>query len=165
MATPRNFCSYAPPRRADALRSALAAFADASAIGTTVLQIKEIPARPSEFDGKICLFDLAEGVGKPEICERLRAFGDIVSYEEGAGYTPAILRFKTHEAALTAKHAASELKSLCGGVDALYNERSYDGRKGEEGLDDDNGRGWCAPSYRTALPRPLISRPPAERAI
>ena len=50
------------PRLAHARRW-LWALADASAIGTTVLQIPEIPVRPSEFDGALCLFDLAEGVG------------------------------------------------------------------------------------------------------
>ena len=34
----------------------------ASAIGTTVLQLKEIPSRPKEYDGALCLFDLAAGV-------------------------------------------------------------------------------------------------------
>ena len=118
--------------------------ADASAIGTTVLQIKEIPPRPAEFDGKLCLFGVAEGVGEVQVREALQAFGDIVSYEAGAGATPAIVRFSKHDAAVAARRAASELTHLCGGVDMLYNERSYDGRTGKEGLDDDDGRGWCA---------------------
>ena len=118
---------------------------DASAIGTTVLQIKEIPPRPAEFDGKLCLFGVAEGVGEVQVREALGAFGDIVSYEAGAGATPAIVRFSKHDAAVCAvKHAASELTGICDAVDTLYNERSYDGRTGEEGLRDDNGRGWCA---------------------
>ena len=115
---------------------------DASAIGTTVLQIKEIPERPAEFDGAICLFGLAQGVGESEICERLQAFGVIVSYEAGAGSTPAIARFSTHASAVAAKRAASELVDLCAGIDTLYNERSYDGHRSEQSLDDDNGRGW-----------------------
>ena len=32
----------------------------ASAIGTTVLQLKEIPPRPSSFDGALCMFGLAK---------------------------------------------------------------------------------------------------------
>ena len=115
----------------------------ASAVGTTVLQIKEIPVRPSEFDGAICLFGLVEGVGEREVREQLQVFGNIVSYEAGAGSTPTIVRFAKHDVALAAKHAASKL-TICGGIDTLYNERSYDGRVEEEGLDDDNGRGWCA---------------------
>ena len=131
-------------RRAHTLRSLFDLWtADASAIGTTVLQIKEIPERPAEFDGALCLFDLAEGVGEPDIREKFQMFGGIVSYEAGAGKTPAVVRFSTHEAALAAKRAASTLTSLCGGIDTLYNECSYDGR---EDLADDNGRGW----YRAA---------------
>ena len=118
----------------------VAVCADASAIGTKVLQIKEIPERPAEFDGAICLFGLAEGVGEYAICEWLQAFGVIVSYEAGAGATP--VRFSTHSSAVAAKRAASELVDLCAGIDTLYNERSYDGRTGNERLDDDNGRGW-----------------------
>ena len=34
----------------------------ASAIGTTTLQLKEIPPRPKEFDGAMCLFGVAAGV-------------------------------------------------------------------------------------------------------
>ena len=116
--------------------------ADASAIGTTVLQIKEIPPRPSEFDGATCLFELVEGVEERGVREQLKTFGSIESYEPGAGATPTIVRFSTHNAALAAKHAASTLTSLCGGIDTVYNERSYDGRHGDAGLDDDDGRGW-----------------------
>ena len=70
------------------------------------------------------------------------------------------MRFATHEEALTVKWkavaAAASCTTLedaaaavavalglqCGGVDTWYNERSYDGRKGKDGRDDDNGRGW-----------------------
>ena len=34
----------------------------ASAIGTTVLQLKAIPPRPPAFDGALCLFGLGEHV-------------------------------------------------------------------------------------------------------
>ena len=67
---------------------------------------------------------------------------------------PAIVRFSTHHAAITAKRAAP--LSICGGVDTLYNERSYDGRKGEEGLEDDEGRGWCC--FESAVSSELIAR-------
>ena len=53
------------------------------------------------------------------------------------------MRFSTHEAARKARREAAELTSIAGGVDTEYNERSYDGRTGEEERDDDDGRGWC----------------------
>ena len=54
---------YQRPRteaQQEAFHCALKVMGDAyaSAIGTTVLQLKEIPPRPSHFDGALCLFDL-----------------------------------------------------------------------------------------------------------
>ena len=109
-----------------------------------MLQIKEIPTRPSEFDGALCLFGVAEGVGEAAIRRKLRKFGVIKSYETGAGSTPAVVRFSEHHSALAAKQAASVLTGLCADADTLYNERSYDGRQKEKGFEDDNGRGWYA---------------------
>ena len=111
-----------------------------SAIGTTVLRLKEIAARPAEHDGAICLFDLVEGVGEAAIRTALERFGTIVSIDTGA--SPVVVRFSTHEAARAARRAAAELVNIAGGVDTVYNERSYDGRRGEAGRDDDDGRGW-----------------------
>jgi hypothetical protein len=111
----------------------------ASAIGTTILQIKEIPERPADFHGALCLFTLAQGVDETTIRAELERFGSIQDCKLG-GWPSAIVYFSTHEAAVAAKRAAP--LSICEGVDTLYNERSYDGRKGEAGRDDDEGRGW-----------------------
>ena len=113
----------------------------ASAIGTVVLQLKEIPQRPTEFDGAVALFGLAAGVDESKIREALIPFGVIESCQMG-GWPECIVRFTTHESALRAKRAAAELKHIAAGVDTLYNDRSYDGRKGEAGREDDDGRGW-----------------------
>ena len=91
-------------------------------------------------------------------------FGDVVSYEAGAGQTPAVVRFSTHDAALAAKRAASTLTSLCAGIDTLYNERSYDGRHGAEGLDNDHGRGWCA-EQRMSFPPSFSSTQPGAPVL
>ena len=107
-----------------------------------MLQIKEIPICPEEFEGALCLFDLAEGIGESEI-RAFEGLGNIVSYEVAAGSTPFIVRFSTHAAAVAvAASPSSDLKSRCSGVCTQYNERSYDGREGQEGLEDDHGRGW-----------------------
>ena len=138
--------------------------ADASPIGTTVLQIREIPARPVDFEGALCLFAVVDGVGESTICKRLEAYGRIVKYEAAEGSTPAIVRFSDHNAALAAKRAAPELRGLCGAIDTLYNERSYDGRKGEEGREDDDGRGWCALAPRADAAAPVHTRLPPQPA-
>ena len=72
----QTFCLLRATTRIDALR--FATFVDASAIGTTVLQIKEIPARPSEFDGAICLFELVEDVEERDVRQQLKKFGSIM---------------------------------------------------------------------------------------
>ena len=112
----------------------------ASVVGTTVLQLKEIPPRPKEFDGAICLFDLASGQDEAAIRAGLQVFGEIRSCD--LTVDPVTVCFATQAAALNAKH--SELPSgFCAGIDTQYNERSYDGRRDDEsGRDDDDGRGW-----------------------
>ena len=89
------------------------------------------------------MFDLVKDTDETVIRAALSEYGEIVSvrFEVGA-WPPAIVRFATHEAARGARRAAAELKHVAGGVDTLFNERSYDGRRGEEGRDDDDGRGW-----------------------
>ena len=51
----------------------------ASAVGTTVCQIKEIPPRPADFDGKLCLFAPAKGVDEGMIRTAFGGFGEIVA--------------------------------------------------------------------------------------
>ena len=114
----------------------------ASAVGTTVLQLKEIPPRPKEFDGALALFSLADGVDEAKIRAAFSRFGVVESVEIRDSQPPAIVRLSTHEAALTAIKAGAP-EGICDGIDTLYNERSYDGRKDKEELDDDTGRGWC----------------------
>ena len=113
----------------------------ASAIGTTVLQIKEIPKRPKEYDGALALFGLKVS-DESSIRQAFEEYGTVVSCEVG-GHPEAKVFFSTHEAALHAKESASKLVHICGGIDTLYNDRSYDGRSGEAGRDNDDGRGWC----------------------
>eukprot|EP00900_Chrysochromulina_parva_P027515 jgi/Chrpa1/9398/Chrysochromulina_OHIO_Genome00015588-RA len=127
----------------------------ASAIGTTVLQLKELPPRPPEYDGKLCLFDLAPGVDGAAIKGALESHGDIKSCTLGR-FGSMTVCFTTHAAAKAAKRAAAQLAHIAGGVDTLFNERSYDGRHGEAGLDDDEGRGWCV--FESAVSGELILR-------
>ena len=64
-----------------AFKDALNVMADvyASAVGTTVLQLKEIPPRPARFDGVLCLFGLTVSADEAVIREALGCFGEITS--------------------------------------------------------------------------------------
>ena len=129
------------PEEEASFKRALKAMADmyASAVGTTVLQLKEIPPRPQAFDGRLCLFRLKPGVNEEAIRD---AFGEVGLARCSLGDDPPTLLFPSHEAALRAKEVGRWSK-LCEGVDTLYNERSYDGRhSGDGGRSEDNGRGW-----------------------
>jgi len=106
----------------------------ASAVGTTVLQIKEIPPRPTTFDGKLCLFGPGKDVGEAEVRSALERFGTITTVVDRRielGRDEIAVHFTTHQAVLDA--VAADLKTdLWKGLGALYNDRPYD------------ERGWCA---------------------
>ena len=127
----------------------------ASAVGLRVLQMKEIPPRPQEFDGRVCLFSLKEGVDTEKIKSALKRFGTVVDCDMNRD--PVVVTFASHEEALSAVEAGSP--DLCDGMDTQYNERSYDGRVGEVGRRDDDGRGWCALFASFSSIPPLLSTP------
>jgi hypothetical protein len=99
------------------------------------------------------------GVGEASLRTALERFGEIVNVD--LSESPALVRFSTHEAARAAARGASELNLIAGGIATLYNERSYDGRRGEAGRDDDDGRG----SGESRAHPPLPSAPPTLRAL
>lgn len=117
----------------------------ASAIGTTTLQIKEIPPRPQAYNGLLSLDILAEDADESTIRSGLVGSGVVAADEiKSCEVTKrsATVRMATHEAALRIKRAAARLTDLCEGIDTVYNERSYDGRKSAKGREDDTGSGW-----------------------
>ena len=145
----------------EAFGRALRVMADvyASAVGTTVLQVKEIPPRPKDHDGALCLFGLVGGADEAAIRAALVRFGEIETVELKS--KTAIVWFTSHAAAVEAKQVPPP-NWLCEALDLLYNERSYDGRsKGDGGRSDDGGRGWCA--LPTELPSPLGVAQPLPR--
>jgi hypothetical protein len=113
----------------------------ASAVGTTVLQSREIPPRPMAFDGALCLFGLKPTTGEAAVRTTLGSFGTLVAFEPTRN--PPVARFASHEAALAAKRAGP-WPELCDGVDTLYNERPYD------------ERGWCV--FENAVSYELLAR-------
>jgi len=94
----------------------------ASILATTVLQIEEIPPRPAEFDGVVCLFKLSANVDENMVRAALISFGTIESCD--LGRTPPIVRFASHASAVAAKNAGAP-PGLCEGLDTLYNETPY----------------------------------------
>ena len=104
----------------------------ASAIGTTVLQLKEIPERPAEYDGQLALYELAQ-TSEAQIRAAFESYGTITKVELGGGHPPAIVHFTTHAAA---EKAAAAGAPVCKGQSALFNELPYD------------EKGWCVPRPR-----------------
>ena len=51
----------------------------ASAVGTTVMQLKEIPKRDATYDGYVCIFGLK--VDEEWLLATLRSFGEITSVD------------------------------------------------------------------------------------
>jgi hypothetical protein len=94
----------------------------ASILATTVLQIEEIPPRPAEFDGVVCLFELTSNADESVVRAALIRFGTIESCD--LSRSPAIVRFALHESAVAAKDAGAP-PDLCAGLDTLYNETPY----------------------------------------
>ena len=94
----------------------------ASILATTVLQIEEIPPRPAEFDGMVCLFKLSANVDENKVRAALKRFGTVKSCD--LSRSPPIVRFASHLSAVKAKEAGA-WPGLCEGLDTLYNETPY----------------------------------------
>ena len=114
----------------------------ASAIGTTMLQLKEIPRRPPKFDGALCLFGIRDGVDEFAIRAAFSSIGHEVDDCDCAG-DRATVRFATRLVALEAK-AHGPPAAICTAIDFQYNERGYD------------ERGWC--TFEEAVSDELIVR-------
>lgn len=112
----------------------------ASAVGTTVLVLKDIPQRPPQFDGSICIGKPDKAVDSTLLHQVFGTFGTIINYD--LSREPATLRFTMHDAAIRA--AEANAPALCEWIAIEYNERDYD------------TRGWyvaCSECYQ-ADPRP-----------
>ena len=125
---------YQPPRSEEqnaAFSRALGAMGDlyASPVGTTVLQIKEMPPRPAEYDGLLCI-EGAQCESGEELIVELQQFGVIESYSAGTNAEYRV-KFKVHR---DAERAAAEAPKLGVCKKAFIAFRDYDA------YDD---RGWC----------------------
>ena len=109
-----------------------------------VLRLREVPPRPAQFDGALCLFDLDADADEAAVRTALGGFGTIVSCNLQGRYKT--VRFALHENALalranvvaltaecsTSTEAAAAIADALGlrfaAVDTLYNERPYEER-------------------------------------
>lgn len=109
----------------------------ASAVGTTVLQLKEIPERPAEFEGLLTCNQLQEPANTTDatlaemITLMLAPYGQVQSCDLSTDEPRnALVRFASHMEAAAAQARASHAH-LCAWIALKYNERPYD------------ERGWC----------------------
>jgi hypothetical protein len=91
----------------------------ASILATTVLQIEEIPLRPAEFDGVVCLFKLSAHVDENKVRAALIGFGTIKSCD--LSHSPPIVRFASHLSAVKAKEVG--VSGMC--TPQLRTERAW----------------------------------------
>ena len=121
---------YQHPRSAaeeKAFKRALKVMGDlyASAVATTVLQLKEIEPRPAEYDGMLCLGELTESANENAVGVIFSPFGTIINFEPGTN--PARLTFSEHASAVHAA-AADTPNSICSFVCVTWNDRAYTNR-------------------------------------
>ena len=104
----------------------------------SVLQIKDIPRRPAEYDGLLCLGGIQEGTDEKMITVALQGFGEIedcMPPDQSASLYR--VKFKDHSAAEEATKAPKVDGLKYDYASLAYNSRPYD--------DIDSGgegRGW-----------------------
>ena len=112
--------------------SALTVMADlyASAVGTSVLQLREVPERPERMEGVVCMQHLAAGT----TLRHLRAAVatscvGALKVTMASDDAHAHLRFRSDEEASEMMASGSEeIRKLCADVVPLYNDASFDQR-------------------------------------
>ena len=114
-----------------------------------MLQIKDIPPRPAEYDGLLCLGGVPVGIDEAKIRQALQRFGTIESCVANEQSTlPYRVKFTEHAAAEQVYADSSSVAGLYEYVFIAYNSRPYE------------GRGWCARwpgPCEMAFPRMFVS--------
>ena len=96
-----------------------------------VLQIKDLPPRPAEFDGLLCLGDVPAGMDEAALRSKLQQFGEIQYCQApGGAVREHRVKFMAHQAA---EQAAAEAPKLAVCKYAFVAYRDYDPY---------DGRGW-----------------------
>jgi hypothetical protein len=101
----------------------------ASLCGTAIVQLKDIPSRPSEYDGRMIVFDdkYSWMTSEKDVKADLERFGGKIT-EIAIKAGEAQVTFATHEQAF---NCIAALKKVNRGADTVYNETAYsrgDGR-------------------------------------
>ena len=107
-------------------------------VGGSVLQIKDIPTRPTKYDGLLCLGGVPKGINEAKIKEVLQRFGEIevciASEQSDSQYR---VKFTEHAAAEQTVAEAPKVEGVYDYAFIAYNSRPYDD------LDTGGeGRGW-----------------------
>jgi hypothetical protein len=106
----------------------------ASICGTAVVQLKDVPPRPAEYDGRVTIFDLCPSFADEEMVRAdLGRFGDVVEAAVEGGVATA--RFASHE---EAERCVAALCDESRGACCVYNATHYSRDRGEP------YSGWCA---------------------
>ena len=92
----------------------------ASAIGTTVLQLTEVPGRPERFNGVLAIFGPKAGLDEALIRATLETVGPIIQVEKSSS-PPWVVSFTTHADAVEAIKQFAKA-DLWENLDYLYNE-------------------------------------------
>ena len=118
----------------------------ASITGTAVLQLKQVPERPKEYDGWVAVHEVPKGgedipdftSDKQAVEQEMTRFGEVLLVEDGEPWYRWKVRFREHA------DAEKAVNNLCSqywqetaegwALDTLYNGRKYEGV---------GGRGWC----------------------
>ena len=104
-----------------------------------MLQIKDIPRRPAEYDGLLCLGGIQEGTTEKTITAALQRFGEIEDCMRPDDQSAALYRvkFKDHSAAAEAAKAPKVDGLKYDGAFLAYKSVPYD-----EIDSGGEGRGW-----------------------
>jgi hypothetical protein len=134
----------------------------ASICGTAVIQLKDIPKRPPEYNGKLCLFGLDKNLVS-SVDEKVISAITLPMEDRGIPLSlPAHtleLKANDHGTALdivkevneAVKKNADKLKGFCVGINTIYNQTCYDddvSQRVSQGLLPFSG--WCTRFQPTA---------------
>jgi hypothetical protein len=107
----------------------------ASMCGTAIVQLKDIPPRPSEYDGRMSVFDASysKSTSEADVIADLQRFGGTIT-EIAIKAGEAHVTFATHE---QAERCIAALRDEGRGACTVYNETAYSRDRGE------TFSGWC----------------------